>query len=345
MVQGFVERESRERTDETASRYTFQNFVVGRSNQMAHAAALSVAERPGEHYNPLFIYSEPGLGKTHLLLAIAREVVNRAEQVVYVTGEQFYDNFQDRGFCQNLTTGRYLLVDNIQFVVGEEAQKKLAGIFDILKRGNQQIVVTSDRRYQNIRLLDPRLKSHFEEGLEVEIDLPERQLLVAILGEKAKERGLDLTPDIFDLIVKRTVGGIRQMEGYLNRVIAFAEAYRRPITFEMAVEALDEIRARRLQAQVGDIIPVVAKMMDITEEQIRGPKRTKGIVLARHVAMWLMREETSLSLADIGDECGGRNHSTVVHACGRIEEELKINLRFARQVAQIREELYRIDRG
>lgn len=345
MVQGSVESELRERPGELTPRFTFQNFVVGGSNRLAHASALSVAERPGGHYNPLFIFSDGGLGKTHLMLAIARVADSRGENVVYLTGDQFTNEVSDnlKELRSKLKNTSYLLIDDLQFVVGEEAQGELVHIFDDLISSNHQIVVSSDLHPRSIPLLPPQLKSYFDEGLVVSIGVPEPELYVAILGEKAKERGLNLSPDVFDLIVKRTVVGIRQMEGFLNIVVAFGKAHCRPITFEMAVEALsefEETRTRRLAARVDDIIPVVAKVMKVTEEQIRGSKRDRPIALARHVAMWLMREETPLSLVEIGWECGRRDHSTVVHACARIEEELKVNLRFARRVAEIRKELF-----
>lgn len=333
-------------------RYTFQTFVVGGNNRLAHAAALSVAERPGRTYNPLFLYGGVGLGKTHLLHAIWRHAMNADQErkIIYVDGEQFIaectkatrerrlDEFREKYY-----TVAILLIDNIQLFLGEEqVQDEFFHLFNNLHGTNRQIVVTSDRASRSMLQLDHRLRSRFEWGLIADIAPPNLETRMAILRAKAGEQKVILTEDVSDLLAHRFPSGdIRELEGGVTRVIAYCQTKGIEINFDTAGEALAAItdRASDLRIFVEDIIAEVSKVFKIPVEQMRGPKRDGPIALARHVAMFLMREKTSLSLAAIGREMGGRDHSTAAHAFERIAAELVGNQRLLRQVEEVREKL------
>ena len=333
-------------------RYTFQSFVVGSNNRLAHAAALSVAERPGRTYNPLFLYGGVGLGKTHLLHAVGHHALGlrRDARVLYVSSEQFTNEFvkairehRNDDFREKYRRVDILLIDDIQFIAGkEQTQEEFFHTFNDLHAASHQIVVSSDRAPRSMPLLEDRLRSRFEWGLIADISPPNLETRMAILAAKAEDQKVHLTADVIDFIARRAPSNIREMEGALNRVIAYGQAHQAPVVLETAVEALEEFtaRARRLDVTPELIVRVVGQQFEVTEELMRGAKRDRAIVLARHVAMFLMREETSLSLADIGRELGGRDHSTVVHACERIQSELTSNSRLLRQVQEVREALY-----
>lgn len=333
-------------------RYTFQAFVVGINSRMAHAAALSVAERPGRTNNPLFLYGGVGLGKTHLLHAIWWHAMNADQErkIIYVDGQQFSDEFsmavkdnRTDDFRKKYYQVDILLIDNIQLLLnGEQAEDEFFHLFNNLHGTNRQIVVTSDRAPRSMLQLDHRLRFQFECGLTAEITPPNLETRMAILQAKAKEQKVILTEDVSDLLARRfPIGDIRELEGGVTRVIAYCQTKGIEINFDTAGEALAAItdRASDLRISVEDIIAEVSKVFEIPVEQMKGPRRDSQIVMARHVAMYLLREETGLSLADIARKLGKSDHATATHACKHIVNELVWNLDLLRKTEDVRERL------
>ncbi len=331
-------------------KYTFSSFIVGSSNRLAHAAALGVAENPGTVYNPLFIYGGVGLGKTHLLHAIGHLVQQKAKPVVYVTAEQFTNEFiasireqSTENFRNKYRSVDVLLIDDIHFIAGkEQTQECLFHTFNDLHNANRQIVLSSDRPPKALPLLEERLRSRFEWGLIVDIQPPDFETRLAILQAKAAEQNVSLPFDVLQLIARRIQKNIRELEGALNRVLAYAKLTKAAITPELAAEALKEITAeeskRTLTPQL--IINTVADYFKLDPNALRGKRRDKPIALARQIAMYLMREEMECSWTEIGAELGGRDHSTVLHGYDKIASEIEISNALRRDILEIKEILY-----
>ena len=312
-------------------KYTFDLFVIGSSNRFAHAAALAVAEAPAQAYNPLFIYGGTGLGKTHLLQAIAQYVAEQAEElsVRYVTSETFMNDFinslRDKrieGFKQRYRTYDLLLVDDIQFFEHKERiQEEFFHTFNSLHENGSQIVISSDRPPREIATLEQRLRSRFEWGLITDIQPPDLETRIAILRKKVKTDELHIEdPEVLTFIAGRISSNIRELEGALTRVVAFSSLTGRPMTVDLAREVLKdvfpggeapEVSIRRIQDTVADRFG-----LDLAE--LTGDRRSQNIVYPRQVAMYLSRELTDSSLPKIGKEFGGRDHTTVIHATSKI---------------------------
>ena len=344
--------ERREPSAVLNARYTFSTFVVGSNNRLAHAAALSVAERPGHSYNPLFIYGGSGLGKTHLMHAIGHAVMSRhpRKRVMYATSEKFTNEFINsiRGQKQEEFRDRYrridvLLIDDIQFIAGKEGtQDEFFHTFNAIHEEGKQIVLSSDRPPKAIASLEERLRSRFEWGLTADISQPDLETRIAILRTKAEAQGGAVPPPVIDFLAQRIVSNVRELEGALTRVVAYATLHAVPITTEMAQQMVQQILQNpRRQALAPDkIVEIVARYYQVPIEQLRGKARDKQIVLPRQVAMYLMREETEAPLLRIGEALGGRDHSTVLHGCDKIEREMADNDDFRREVSSLREMLY-----
>jgi len=329
------------------ARYVFDNFVVGGSNRMAHAACSAVAENPAHAYNPLFLYGGVGLGKTHLLHAIGNAVCQRGLQVLYVSSEEFTNDLINAIRTHNTPAFRdryrnidVLLIDDIQFIAGKEsAQEEFFHTFNALHGQEKQIVLTSDRPPKAMVTLEERLRSRFEWGLIVDIQPPDLETRQAILRSKAERAGR-ATPDaIIEAIARQVQSNIRELEGALTRVLAYADLSGRPLTVELVDIALADLLPQRRSLEPRQVVEIVASAFGVTFEQMIGRDRSRDVALPRQVAMYLLREAINVSLPQIGEALGGRDHTTVMYACEKVADLIESDDRLRRQVVQIREQL------
>ncbi|MDA8226607.1 MAG: chromosomal replication initiator protein DnaA [Desulfitobacterium hafniense] len=314
------------------TKYTFDTFVIGNSNRFAHAAALAVAESPAKSYNPLFIYGGVGLGKTHLMHAIGHHILQQSPntRVVYVSSEKFtnelIDSIRDENpieFRNHYRNVDILLIDDIQFLAGKErTQEEFFHTFNALHEANKQIIISSDRPPKDIPTLEDRLRSRFEWGLITDIQAPDLETRIAILRKKAKLENLQVSNDVMVYIADKIQSNIRELEGALIRVMAFASLTSSPITTDIASEALKDILPVHTPKQITiDIIQQsVADYFHISISEFKAKKRTRLVAFPRQIAMYLSRELTDYSLPRIGEEFGGRDHTTVIHAHDKISE-------------------------
>ena len=333
-------------------RYTFSTFIVGSANRLAHAASLSVAERPGHAYNPLFLYGGVGLGKTHLMHAIGNQVVAKfpRKRVVYATSEKFTNEFItsiQQGKIDEFRA-RYrridlLLIDDIQFIADKErTQEEFFHTFNAIHDDGKQIVLSSDRPPKAILTLEERLRSRFEWGLIADLTAPDLETRIAILRAKAEEGAVPITSDVIEFIARKVVSNIRELEGALNRIVAYASMGAMPISIELAQAVLSNVlyNPKKRQVTPERIARAVSDYYSVPMDALQGQKRDKAIVVPRQIAMFLMREETDVSLLRIGAELGGRDHSTVLHACDKINREVAVNDELRREIAAVRELIY-----
>ncbi|MGE5482162.1 MAG: chromosomal replication initiator protein DnaA [Bacteroidota bacterium] len=313
-------------------KYTFDTFVVGANNRFAHAACLAVAESPAESYNPLFLYGGVGLGKTHLMQAICHYVLDRSPnaRVMYVTSEKFtnelINGIQKKGmeqFRARYRTLDILLIDDIQFVAGKDStQEEFFHTFNALYEANKQIVISSDRPPKEIPTLEERLRSRFEWGLMADIAPPDFETRIAILQRKASLDNLDVSPDVITYLAEQIQSNIRELEGALNRVVAYASLAGRELTVGLAREALKPMLSNSpTRVTVAAIQKVVAEYFAVSLEELRGKRRSRSVAFPRQIAMYLARDLTDASLPQIGEEFG-RDHTTVLHACEKVKAEL-----------------------
>lgn len=318
--------------------FTFDSFVPGDSNRFARTVALAVAEGSGQDFNPLCIYGGSGLGKTHLLNAIGNYalVKDPGLKVRYVTSEEFTNDFIDALQNTNQSQGqiaefnrRYrqvdvLLIDDIQFLGGKEATlDQFFHTFNSLHQANKRIVIASDVAPKNLKGFEARLISRFESGLTVDVKPPDLETRIAILRMIAAMNGSKIPNDVLDLIAERFTENIRELEGALTRVTAVASLSNQPVTRALAEQTLQDFFTTDVEIKPTDIIGQVAKYFHLTFEDIVGSSRTKNVVIPRQIAMYLAREMTSMSLMDIGEVFGGRDHTTVMHACTRIGDKMQ----------------------
>ncbi len=331
-------------------KYTFDSFVSGNCNRLAHASAIAIAENPGKSYNPLFIYGGPGLGKTHLLHAIGHMASARHFRALYVSGEQFTNEFiqsiqlrKTEEFRHKYRQVDILLIDDIHFITGkEQTQECFFHTFNELHDHNRQIAVTSDRSPKSMPQLEERLCSRFQWGLTVDIHPPSLETRMAILQSKAEQAGQTLTTDVLDFIAQNIRQNVRELEGSLNRVVAYAKLLKAMVTPELAAKALESV-ATQPQGNAttpSRIIDAVAEDFQLPAADLIGRKRDKGTALARQIAMYLIKEETDSSLAKIGHELDNRNPATVSYACEKISAELSNNPYLTQKVADIRTRLH-----
>jgi len=318
-------------------KYTFDTFVIGNSNRLAHAASVAVAESPAKAYNPLFIYGGVGLGKTHLMHAIGHYVLsqNPSTRVLYVSSEKFTNELinaikDDRNeeFRTKYRNIDILLIDDIQFIGGKErTQEEFFHTFNSLYEAGKQIIVSSDKPPKDIPTLEERLRSRFEWGLIADIQPPDLETRIAILRKKAQMESLDVPNDVMVFIADKIAYNIRELEGALNRVVAYSSLTESEINVELATEALKDIlsAARTKVINSATIQEAVARYFDIKPEEFKSKKRNRDIAYPRQIAMYLCRELTDMSLPKIGDEFGGRDHTTVIHACDKIAEDIESN--------------------
>lgn len=329
-------------------RYSFENFVVGPSNRLAHAASLAVAEKPAQAYNPLFLYGGVGLGKTHLLHAIGNLCHRRGLQVLYVSSEEFTNDLINairthttQAFREKYRNTDVLLVDDIQFIAGKEStQEEFFHTFNTLHGQNKQIVVSSDRPPKALVTLEERLCSRFEWGLTADIQPPDFETRLAILRSKADRIGCKMPDELMGLIARRVQSNIRELEGGLARVAAFADLVGLPLTPQLVETALADLLPRRSEVRPDEIVRRVAEAFGISVESMLGRDRSRQVALPRQIAMYLMREEANISLPQIGEALGGRDHTTVMYGCEKVAEMLEQDDRLRRQVIEIKERLY-----
>lgn len=318
-------------------KYTFSTFVVGNNNRFAHAAALAVAEAPASSYNPLFIYGGVGLGKTHLMHAIGNEILrnNKNSKILYVTSEAFTnelinaikDNTNDQ-FRNKYRGIDILLIDDIQFIAGKERiQEEFFHTFNTLYESGKQVILSSDKPPKDIPLLEDRLKSRFEWGIIADISNPDYETRLAILRKKAQIDNIIIDDEILSAIATRIDSNIRELEGTLNKLIATASlTSNRQITMEMAEKAINDIVSQQEKVISATYIQeTVGKYFNINPKDLKGSKRSNDITFPRQIAMYLCRNVANMSLPQIGKDFGKRDHTTVMHACNKIEKEIKTN--------------------
>lgn len=328
--------------------YTFDTFIVGSSNKFAHAAALAVATHDTRNYNPLFIHGDSGLGKTHLLFAIMNEVKNRKPDslVVYVKGEQFTNeliaaikNQTTPEFREKYRKADYLLVDDIQFIAGRDStQEEFFHTFNTLYESGKQIVLTSDRPPKEIKTLEDRLRTRFEMGLMADIQPADFETRIAIIQRKAELLHMDMPLEVEEYIANNLKSNIRQLEGAVKNIKANSLIYEnKPVTILMAQNAIRDILndSQPVPVTIGKIITEVARTFNVSEQDIKSNKRAANISRARQVAMYVIKDITQMSMAAIGDEFGGRDHSTVVYAISQTEKAMKTDSRLRETIEDI----------
>ena len=330
------------------NRYTFETFVVGKGNRLAHAAAQAVAESPAKTYNPLFLYGGVGLGKTHLLHAIGHECLDAGLQVRYVSSEEFTNDLVDAIRARNTAAFReryrrvdVLLIDDIQFIAGKEAtQEEFFHTFNTLHGQEKQVVISSDRSPKAFVTLEERLRSRFEWGLTADIHVPDYETRLAILRSRVEQSGRTPPDEILGEIAERVQSNIRELEGALTRVLAYADLRCEILTPNLVDAALADIAIHSSSVTTEQIISAVADQFGVEEDRLLSRERSREVAYPRQIAMYLIREETSSSLPKIGEALGGRDHTTVMYGYEKIADQLEIDDALRRQVMALRERLY-----
>jgi chromosomal replication initiator protein len=330
------------------SRYSFENFVVGSSNRLAHAASLAVAERPAQAYNPLFLYGGVGLGKTHLLHAIGNQCSDHKQNVLYVTSEEFTNdlinairNHTTQAFREKYRLIDVLLIDDIQFIAGKEStQEEFFHTFNSLHGQDKQIVITSDRPPKALVTLEERLRSRFECGLAADIQPPDFETRVAILRSKSERMGRHIPEEIIETIARRVQSNIRELEGSLTRVLALSDLSDLPLNVKLVDIALIDLMPKPSNIEPEEVMSTVAGAFGVSVDNLKGANRRQEVVLPRQIAMYLLREEAHYSLPKIGEAMGGRDHTTVMYACQKVTDLLERDDKLRRQVIKIREQIY-----
>ena len=331
-------------------KYSFNNFVVGTSNRMAFSAAQAVADAPGQSYNPLFLYSGVGLGKTHLLHAVGQEAARHGHSVLYVSSEQFTNDFisairnrTTEEFRQRYRSVQVLLIDDVQFMSGkEQTQEGFFHTFNDLHTAGYQIVLTSDRPPKALALLEDRLRSRFEWGLIADIQPPDLETRMAILSSKADQLKTIIEDSVLELIAKRVQKNVRELEGSLNRVVAYSQLMSIPVTLESTSRLLDDLTQDIARHAIDreKILDEVSRHYKVTTADLLGRSRSKTIALARQVAMYLLIYELELSPTEVGRLLGNRDHSTVIHGAGKISGDINEDYHLRQNVLTIKEAIF-----
>jgi chromosomal replication initiator protein len=333
-------------------RYTFDTFIVGKGNELAHAAAQAVASRPGEAYNPLFVYGGVGLGKTHLLQAIGHAMLgtNRETKILYVSSEKFTNEFvsaiksgRAKDFKDRYRTADLLLIDDIQFIGGkEQTQEEFFHTFNELHQHGKQVVLSSDRPPKAIPALEDRLRSRFEWGMIADISAPDLETRAAILQAKAQEKNFPLPTDLINLIAATVQSNIRELEGALNKIIAFHQLKNTEPTRETIKSILTSFESQSMRKSLTpkELINTVSDFFDVALSDILGKSREKRLSFPRQIIMFLLREELKMSYPAIGTELGGRDHTTAMHAHTKIQNEIENDLKLKQDIELIKQRLY-----
>jgi len=330
-------------------KYSFDNFVVGSSNELAHAAAISITKKPGALYNPLFIYGGVGLGKTHLLQAIGNTFAQTRKKVLYITSERFTSEFITSISNQTIDSfkNKYrnkdvLIIDDIQFIAGkEQTQEEFFHTFNTLHETNKQIILSSDRTPRSIPTLEERLRSRFEGGMLVDIGYPNYEMRVAILKTKVKSKNIFLSEEVINYIANNIQKNVRELEGALNLVIASSKLNNNETNLEQAKKILSHITSKpNKPISYKKIFKTVSDFYEIEEKSLLGKNRKREIVLPRQIAMFLMRSELKASYPFIGERFGGKDHTTVMYACAKIEKEVNTNHNLEQEIGLIKQQIY-----
>jgi len=332
-------------------RYELKDYVVAENNELAHAACMAISKNLGKIYNPLFIYGGVGLGKTHLLQALGNEVKREfpEKNIKYITSERFTSELVDSIRNQTIDTFKeyyqqmdLLIIDDIQFLSGrEKTQNEFFHIFNALYQINKQVVISSDRPPKSIPTLEDRLRSRFEGGMITDISQPNQETRLAILRKKAFEKGISLEEDVLVFIAENITQNIREIEGALNRVIAYSEFYKMPISRMLVEKVLSQLIIQgKKKIKTEDIVSSIEKLYSVSLEDLQKKGRKKDISNARQVAMYLMRSELNMSFSSIGDFFGGRDHTTALHAFEKITGNLEHNLRLKGEISSLKTEIY-----
>jgi chromosomal replication initiator protein len=329
-------------------KYTFDRFVVGPNNRLAHAACLAASDNPALAYNPLFVYGGVGLGKTHLLHAVGHVAREKGYTVLYVSSEDFTNDLINairshttEVFRDKYRTTDVLLVDDIQFIAGKEStQEEFFHTFNTLHGQSKQLVISSDRPPKAMVTLEERLRSRFEWGLTADIQPPDFETRTAILRAKAEGLRRDVSPEVIELIARRVQRNIRELEGALNRVIAYADILGHALSPEVAASALADFLPRHRSLNAEQIIEGVASFYNVSVTDLTGRERSKDVALPRQVAMYLIRQETDSSLPQIGEALGGRDHTTIIYGCDKVADMIERDDSMRRQLLSLRERLY-----
>jgi chromosomal replication initiator protein len=341
-----------ERPSDTAlnPKYTFEQFVIGRSNRFAHAAALAVAELPAQAYNPLFLHGPPGTGKTHLLHAIGDYVRRYGDglRVRYATIEEFTSEFVEAlrarstaDFKERFRGADVVLIDDVQFLAGRaRTREEFFHMFNVLLDSGRQLVMTSDRGPEQLAELEARLTERFRAGLVVELEAPAIELRRAILASRARLDGVEVSPEVLDAIAERVTTSVRALEGALIRVVAYGSLKGETLSPELARHALRRLgEGESSRAEIGEIVDATARVFEVSPQVLLARDRRPEVAKARHIAMYLARVLTTHSLPEIGRALGGRNHTTVLHAVNRIDSEIQANPAVHSVVDKLRMEL------
>ncbi|NOT05683.1 MAG: chromosomal replication initiator protein DnaA [Anaerolineales bacterium] len=330
-------------------RYTFDTYVVGSGNRLAHAACQAVAEKPARAYNPLFLYGGVGLGKTHLLHAIGNACHANGLTVLYVSSEEFTNDMisairthTTQAFREKYRSADVMLVDDIQFIAGKEStQEEFFHTFNTLHGQDKQIIVSSDRPPKSLVTLEERLRSRFEWGLTADIQAPDFETRLAILRSKAERTGRHISDEILESVAKQVQSNIRELEGALNRIVAFADLSGSTLTPSLVEMALADLLPSRSDVKPARVVDLVARKFNLTVEKLLSRDRTKDVAHPRQIAMYLLRVEFDISYPQIGEVLGGRDHSTVMSAIGKIKDQIEQGDRkLERDIASIKEQIY-----
>lgn len=331
-------------------KYTFDTFVIGNGNRFAHAASLAVSEAPAKAYNPLFLYGGVGLGKTHLMHAIGHFVLsqNPALKVLYVSSEKFTNELinaikddKNEEFRYKYRNIDVLLIDDIQFIGGKErTQEEFFHTFNALYEANKQIIISSDKPPKDITTLEERLRSRFEWGLIADIAPPDLETRIAILRKKAQLENLDVPDDVMVFIADKVASNIRELEGAMNRVIAYSALTENKINVDMAIEALkDMFNSKAVVINSKTIQEAVSRYFHLKTDELKSKRRSRDVSFPRQIAMYLCREMTDMSLPKVGDEFGGRDHTTVIHACEKISQDMANSAELRRTIEDIKKNI------
>jgi chromosomal replication initiator protein len=338
-------------------KYTFSTFIVGKNNELAHAASLAVVKNPGNTYNPLFIYGGVGLGKTHLMQAIGNKITenNPDAKILYTSCENFTNDFMNavRSASENPKSLQYfndkyrsldaLLIDDIQFLSGKErTEEAFFNIFNELQQNNRQLIISSDRPPKAIPGIEQRTVSRFEWGMIADISAPDFETKIAIIEEKLKEKNFSLNKDAITYLATSIHNNIRELEGVLNRIVALSQLQNRDLTLEEIKQLTSTIiiNTQKNSLTPKNVIKKVTEYFDISIEDVIGPCRKKNLTEPRQIIMFLMREELKLSYPVIGQELGGRDHTTVIHACDKINKHIKLEDKLRQDVNTLKQKLY-----
>lgn len=331
-------------------RYTFDNFVVGASNELAFAACQAVAQKPGAKYNPLFLYGGVGIGKTHLIQAVGNVLAgkNPDSKVLYISTEQFVQEFVDAlrfrktaAFAQHYRTADILIVDDIQFIAGKEKiQEEFFHTFNALHQANKQIILSADKPPKEIPTLEDRLRSRFEGGMEIDMQVPDFETRCAIVQAKAGYHDSELETEVVEYLATNLHTNIRELEGALNQLLAYCEMRGLEPTLSVASSLLNVSKVRPKHLSAKQIIERTARHFQLPVDDLMGPKRDKDIVVPRQIAMYMLRNELKLSFPKIAKELGRKDHTTAIHSVNKIDQELRTDSGMRMAISEIREHLY-----